>query len=952
MRFRQSHHRRQAGFTMVEMLVAVLIMGIISIGLFQTLVASRDSYEQQKVTLEMQQNARSAIEALADDFRHVSYGKDPTQPSIVFADHDSITFVADILEDYVGAEVISYSLSSAGDPDTPNPNDTILMKTVTDSAGTVIYAQPQSYGVKQGGLNMRYFNGAGVEMTTLPLPSPELVGEVLISVTTMEPRQHKQTETYLEETLSTTIYPRNLPLSPARSRPSIPTITGLTSPNCESVTLTWITPTTNTDGSPLTLDEISHFTVWFGTDPSDMALYSRTARTINTWTVSGLTGGLTYWFGVTCTSRSGVESYMGKVSYSLSSVLIPQTPTGITWFANPSGAGWRIQWNAVTLFTNGAAITTPVDYSVYRSTSSGFTPTPAELLVTQEAQTWAIDSTMTDCTDYYFVITATACGNASAPTAEFSISSPTPPSCLPALAAELTENTGEIHVTWTLPTTRTDGSVLDPADISGTIVYYDTTPYTYTYSTTISGAATDATISGLATCTTFYINARCLDQCPHEGDLCMAREVAIDTSVPCDPGAPAGVPALYARGLDQRIDLAWPANDVDCDLAGYYVYYGGSAGGPYGGSGALQGGSPIFFDSDAITGMDDTCRVSLTGLSTCTEYYLAVSALDGCSPVNESSLSPEAGTQTECLACQSDAGCVRYASAGSSATDVRLEIYSAIGDEMLTALTPQWSGAGLISQVWAGRPLVCIWNSDGSAGGDGAVGPQATGVELDLDNFTVPASACEADGLPMRLVYNTAMQGKTLTLDFHGSGGGTCSADPQVVREGIIYDDFDDGNTTGWTFTNGTWSAATGELYQSVATSAYGQFGGTYGDLVIEAKVKILSGATPYVIFRANMSAGTYYLVGLVESSDIIRLGRYVSGSYTTTQQTNVTLTPGTWHMVRVEVHGTTATAYFDCQQVLQVTDAAMLATGRVGFRTYASKAYFDDFRVYVWTAS
>ncbi len=951
MSFPQRSARGQAGFTMVEMLVTVLILGIISIGLFQTLVTSRDSYEQQKVTVEMQQNGRAALEALADDFRHVSYGKDPTQPSIVFADHDTITFVADILPDIPGAEIISYSLSADGDLETPNPHDTILLKTVTDSAGVLIYVEPQSYGIKQGGLDIRYFNGAGVEMTTMPVPSPELVGEALISVTTMEPRQHKRLHTYLEQTLSTTVYPRNLPLTPARSRPSMPGMGSMTSPNCESVTLNWTTPTTNTDGSPLTLDEISHFTIWFGLNPSEMTMYSRTARTVNQWTVSGLTGNKTYYFAVTCTSRSGVESYRPIVSYTLSSGLIPRTPTGITWFPNPSGAGWRIEWNSVTQFTSGTGITTPVDYTVYRSTTSGFTPTPAEVFVTQEAQTWAIDSTMSSCTPYYFVVSATACGNEGAPTSEFSIASPMPPACPPLVAAELTATSGEIRVTWTLPTQRTDGSTLSSADVSGSRVYYDTAPYTYTTWVDVSGTTTEAVISGLTTCTTYYVNVRCYDQCPQPGDLCMAREFAIDTSVPCDPGPPADVPFARAAGLDQRIDFTWPANTADCDIDGYYLYYGTTSG-SYGGTGALQGNSPIFFDAPAITGFDDSCRVSLTGLQTCRHYYAAVVAVDGCTPPNTSTLSAEVAAQTECMACQADAGCVVYTTESSAAPDVRLEIYSSVAGETIAGLTPQWSGPGLITQVLAGRPLVCIWHCDGSAGGDGAVGPQASGAPLNLDDFTVPSSACEADGLPMRLIYDTAMQGQSLTLDFLGSGGGWCSADPRTVREGITYDDFDDGSTTGWTFTNGTWSAATGELYQSATTTAYGLYGGTYGSLVIEAKIKILSGATTNILFRANMGGGTYYQFGLVESSDVVRFGRYVSGSYTTTQQTNVTLTPDTWHMLRVEVNGTTARGFFDCQQVLQVTDAQMLATGRIGVRTYSSKAYFDDLRVYTWTPS
>ena len=225
------------GFGILETMVVVLIFGVVTLGLYQVLTTTRGSYEQQKVTLEMQPNARTGIQALAEDFRHVSYGKDPTQPSIDYARGDSVVFVADIVPGIPGAEVITYALSGAGDLDTPNPSDTVLMKTVADSGGVLLYMEPQTYGIKNGGLRLRYFNGAGHELANNPVPQPELIGEVMIEITAVEPRVHKRSGTYLEQTLSVTIYPRNLPLTPARSRPSTPEIGTLAIPNCESVTI-------------------------------------------------------------------------------------------------------------------------------------------------------------------------------------------------------------------------------------------------------------------------------------------------------------------------------------------------------------------------------------------------------------------------------------------------------------------------------------------------------------------------------------------------------------------------------------------------------------------------------------------------------------------------------------------------------------------------------------------
>ncbi len=948
MKFPQQYTGGAQGFSLVEMLVVVMILGIISIGLFQTMVTSRDTYEQQKITLEMQQNARAALQSLADDFRHVSYGKDPTQPSIVHADTDSITFVADIIPAIPGAEVISYSLSQGGDPDTPNPYDTILMKSVADTAGNVIYVEPQSYGIKQGGLSLRYFNGAGVEFTTTPLPSPELVGEVLIEVTAMEPREHKREGTYLEQTLSTTIYPRNLPLTPARSRPSIPTMGSMSMPNCESVTINWSTPTTNTDGSPLALDDISHFTIWFGTDPGAMTMYSRVARTINQWTITGLAGGTTYYFGVTCTSRSGVESYMQIVSYSLTSGNVPETVLNPNWYVNPWGAGMRIEWDAVTHFTSGDPITTTVDYHLYRGTTSGFVPDSTTLLQVIHGQTWAVDSTMAGCADYYFVVSASACGNEGTPSTEFSISNPMVPACVPAVTAELTETSGEIDVSWMLPTQRIDGSALPTDEISGSRVYYSKYAYTYSTYTDVSGLDTSLVISGLETCTTYYVNVACFDDCPQLGNVCTGNEFSIDTSVPCDPGAPTPVPYVLVRGLDQRIDLSWPANQDDCDLAAYKVYYGTEVGGPYNGTGALQGSSPISFEPAGITGVDDTCRVSLTGLQTCQEYAVVVSAVDGCDPPNESSVSSEGTAQTECMACTINNGCLAYCTEGPGADDVRFEIYSDTGTENLAALIPTWSGPGLVTQVWAGRPLVQVWNSDGSTGGNGAIGPQSSGAELDVDDFVVSPQAAE-DGLPCRLVFDQDMNGSTLMVDFIGDGGGTCGGESRAVRQGLAYEDYDDGDISAWSLINGTWFVDDGELVQSSSSTAYALYPGSYTDLVIETKIQILSGATPYLLFRGDVGSGNFYMLGLKHSSQIIRLCKYQNGSFYTTQQTNVTLNAGTWHMLRVEVRGSTVTAYFDCNQILEVTDAAMLSSGEIGFRTYASPCRFDDFRVYTW---
>ena len=942
-----AHGRR--GFTLTEMMVVVLIMGIVATGLYQVLTTSRTSYEQQKVTLEMQQNARVAMESLADDFRHVSFGKDPTQPSIGYAGPDSITFVADIMTAVPGAETISYSLSLAGDLDTPNPYDTVLMKTVADSSGTVLVQEAQSYGIKYAGLGFRYFNGAGVELPN-PVPQPELIGEVMIEVTAVEPRAHKRLGTYLEETLTTTVYPRNLPLTPARSRPSVPQIGSLTVPNCESVTVPWTTPTTNTDGTALALDDISHFTLFFGTDPDEMSLFCRVARTINQWTIPDLEGGHHYYFGVTCTSRAGVESYAGIAELDLSSPRYPESPAGFAWQTNPSGAGVQLTWSAVTAFTDLTPITTTVDYCVYRSDSPGVTATPGNLIATIPVSCWYVDSSLTECDLYYYGVTAKACGNEGAISTALEVSYPAPPACVSAIALETTGSGGEILVSWTRPALRIDGGALAPEDISSSRIYYGTTAYTHDVYLDVSGGLTSYVLSGLLECQDYFVNVAAIDACGHLGQVCNYNETSIRTAEPCDPESPAAVAALYVTpGLD-RLDLAWPANVTDCDLAGYYIYYGGAAGGPYNGTDADQGPSPVFVEGAAI--MDgDSCRAALTGLTPCETFALVVCAADLCDPHNLSAPSPEAVLETACTPCAADAGCVDFLATGTGFPDVRLELYPTDGAALtLTRMTGEWTGTALVHEVWAGRPLVKVWDSDGSAGEDGAIGPQGSGTPLNFTDFALPSSATQSDGLPFKLAFDGDQRYQTLGLSFE-TVDGLCSAEPRTIGEGRYFDDFDDANYTGWTVISGTWSAATRELYQSSSTSTRLIVApGEHTNFACEAKVKVTYGANPYLVFRYQ-DASNYYTWGIVTSTDKARFGRIQGGSFTTTGEVTYASTNNEWYLLRVEVVGNTMRGFVNCEQLLEVTDASIVATGEVALRTYASRAYFDDVRVAALTA-
>lgn len=950
-----SQLRRSPGFTLVEVMVAVAITGVVSVSLAQMLSVGQRSSERNQVLTEMQQNIRVGIQSLSDDLRHVSYGKDPTQPSIFYAGSDSVEFVADLLEENGGAERVSYFLSPAGDPDTPNPNDTILMKVVRDTTGVVLYSAPQAYGIAQGGLVLRWFNGGGVAMATIGttgvVAQPELVGEVMVTLTVAASREISGE--YPQLTLSSTIYPRNLPLSPARSRPSSPGCSPLTFPNCESATLAWTTPTTNTDATALPLSEIGYFALYFGTDPDSLDVYTKLARTINQWTIPGLTDGEVYYLAVTCVSRSGVESYRCGEMADMTSPLVPQIPAGLHII---SGAGAPLAWSAVTQFTNNTPITTPVSYCIYRDVTAGFTATEAKRVGTVTASTTWSDTSMVDCNTYHYRVQAKACGNEGSGSNEVSKSLPAPPLAPTGLTAHAGTSAGTAVLRWSPFTQRTDGTTLLADDIHAYKIYASTSPGQQTLLTEIQAPADSAMLTGLPSCQTSYLNIRCVDECDHDGAYLTSAEVAVTLWGDCDAAAPATPSYLTLTALDDRVRLRWPANTTDCDLAGYKIYYGATAGGPYSGTFAVEGSSPITLTTAQVT-LGSVCEKELTGLGNCQVVYATVRAIDRCSPPHESTASAEGSGTTTCVACGVSDVCSSWA-ADQSNCAVHLELWSnSAGGETITRMTPTFAGSALVREVWYGRPLVKIWAYDGTAGEDGAVSPRPSGSVLNITNSTVPYVALHADGRPMKVVFSSAMNGVPLELRFQGSSGYCTATDTPSAA--LLVEGFE-GTYTGWADvgTGGTWSIIGGELSQSNTTNNNymvtnnGIVG--LGNLTMEAKVKVTGGGyrSLYLMFR-EQDASNYYLFGIrTDNTDMVYVWRVKSGTLTNLVSYPMTLNDNQWYSLRVQVTGgptnVNIKGWVDCTQVANYTDGTSTwTTGKIGFATRRGAGRYDDLRVY-----
>jgi hypothetical protein len=240
--------------------------------------------------------------------------------------------------------------------------------------------------------------------------------------------------------------------------------------------------------------------------------------------------------------------------------------------------------------------------------------------------------------------------------------------------------------------------------------------------------------------------------------------------------------------------------------------------------------------------------------------------------------------------------------------------------------------------------LTKIWAHDGSAGADGAVGPQPSGAALDVDDVDVDGWTDPADGQPLRLVFDGDMRGDDLELEFRSLGNICTSAG--TVEEGVLFENLDDGAANGWTFHSGTWSVTGGELYQSASSgnALASDPTSTCADFVYSAKLNVTYGQTPFIVFRMQ-NTSNYYMAGLRTSDNVVRIARVKSGAFSTRASTSLATSNNTWYNMTVRCEGNQIDVYVDCNLVLSHTDSEIWASGTLGLRASSSRVYYDDLR-------
>jgi beta-galactosidase len=337
---------------------------------------------------------------------------------------------------------------------------------------------------------------------------------------------------------------------------------------------------------------------------------------------------------------------------------VPSAPNGLTATATSSSI-LGLTWTATTPPPNCSINS----YNVYRSTTSGFTPSSSNLIASGVTSPSYSNTGLAASTTYYYAVEAVDLDGASAPSTQASAETsagsscdavpPTGPTGLTATASSSTA----IGLSWTAAPEN------PPCTTSSYTVYRSTTNgFTPSASTLDASGVTGTTYTdtGLATSTTYYYLVEALDSF---GASAASNQAGAGGSCTAVPAAPTGLIATASSST--AVGLTWAAvtPPANCSITSYSVY--GST---------TNGFTPSA--SNLISNAVTSTSYSNTGLSASTTYYYKVEATDA---EGNSTASTQASTETQAAASGNEV--VAIAAGGPAQSNTGGGDYSFVADE-------------------------------------------------------------------------------------------------------------------------------------------------------------------------------------------------------------------------------------------------------------------------------
>jgi prepilin-type N-terminal cleavage/methylation domain-containing protein len=175
--------KEKKGFSLIELLVAMVIMSVVSLAIYGVFSVSSRSYTTQGVTADVQQSVRAAMEVMLQDIR--AAGLDPTSSGnfgIELAEAAKLRFTSDSIDagifngvlDSTNSERITYVLVGT-------QLDQILYETTASEDNGPLISDVQN-------LAFTYFDADGNDLGS-PVPALQLadIRTINVSITVEEP---------------------------------------------------------------------------------------------------------------------------------------------------------------------------------------------------------------------------------------------------------------------------------------------------------------------------------------------------------------------------------------------------------------------------------------------------------------------------------------------------------------------------------------------------------------------------------------------------------------------------------------------------------------------------------------------------------------------------------------------------------------------------------------------